>query len=111
MRQFHVAASPGRGYSRFMRRIDGIVNGPQSHDIETRLKIIQFFDDYGAEATRRAYGKSRSTVYLWKQKLKAKGTAGLASGDRAPHGRRRRIVAPVSLTPSERYSSAKPSAS
>ncbi len=94
MRVFGVAASPGMGYSRFMRRIDHVANSPEHEEIETRLKIIQFFDDYGAEATKRAYGKSRSTIYLWKQKLKAGGTAGLAPGDRAPHRRRHRIVSP-----------------
>ena len=94
MRVFGVAVSPGRRYSRFMRRIDAVVDSPQHQDIETRLKIIQFFDDYGAEATRRAYGKSRSAIYLWKKKLKVGGTAALAPGDRAPHRRRRRIVAP-----------------
>ncbi len=94
MRVFGVAASPGLGYSRFMRRIDDVVNGAKREEIESRLKIIGFFDDYGAEATRRAYGKSRSTIYLWKQKLKAGGTAALAPGDRAPHRRRHRVVAP-----------------
>ncbi len=76
-----------------MRRIDEIVNGPNSKEIETRLKIIQFFDDYGAKATKQAFGKSRSTIYLWKQKLRSSGTSALASGNRAPHRRRRRIVA------------------
>jgi putative transposase len=94
MRQFGVAASPGLGYSRFMRRIDKVVNSSKHEEIETRLRIIQFFDDYGAEATRRAYGKSRSTVYLWKHRLRKEGTVGLASGERAPKRRRKRIVAP-----------------
>lgn len=77
-----------------MRRINDIVNGPKSNEIETRLKIIRFFDDYGAEATKQAFGKSRSTIYLWKQKLRASGTPGLASGSQSPIRRRRRIVAP-----------------
>jgi transposase InsO family protein len=77
-----------------MRRVDGVVNSPKHEEIESRLKIIQFFDDYGAEATRRAYGKSRSTVYLWKKKLKTGGTAALASRGRAPEHRRHRVVAP-----------------
>jgi putative transposase len=94
MRQFYLESSRGTGYSRFMRRINDIVNGPSNKEIETRLKIIQFFDDYGAKATKQAFGKSRSTIYLWKQKLRSSGTPGLASGSRAPHRRRRRIVAP-----------------
>jgi hypothetical protein len=77
-----------------MRRVNGVVNSPKHEEIESRLKIIEFFDDYGAEATRRAYGKSRSTVYLWKKKLKTGGTAALASRGRAPKQRRRRVVTP-----------------
>lgn len=94
MRYFGVAASPGRGYSRFMRRIDDVVNNPRHGEIDTRLRIIQFFDEYGPKATRQAFGKSRSTVYLWKKRLKAGGTAALAPGDKAPHHRRRRMVSP-----------------
>jgi putative transposase len=95
VRRFYLESSRGTGYSRFMRRIDDIVNGPKHKEIETRLKIIQFFDDYGAKATKQAFGKSRSTIYLWKQRLRASGTLGLASDSRAPHRRRRRIVAPL----------------
>jgi len=64
--------------------------------IEERLKIIQFFDEFGAEATRKAFNKSRSTIYLWKQKLKrANGRiASLAPGSKAPIHRRRRSVHP-----------------
>jgi putative transposase len=94
VRNFGVAASPGLGYSRFMRRIGRIANDASSEETDSRLKIIEFFDDYGAEATKRAYGKSRSTLYLWKQKLKVGGTAGLLPGNRTPHRKRRRVVAP-----------------
>ena len=64
--------------------------------IEERLKIIQFFDEFGAEATRKAFHKSRSTVYLWKQKLRKtnKRIAALAPGSRTPINRRRRSVHP-----------------
>ena len=94
MRVFWVAASPGRGYSRFMRRIDRVVSSPQQEEIDARLRIIQFFDDYGSEATRRAYGKSRSTIYLWKQKLRLGGTPALVPGSRTPLKRRHRMVLP-----------------
>ena len=62
--------------------------------IEERLKIIQFFDEFGAEATRKAFNKSRSTIYLWKQKLKkANGRiSALAPGSRAPINRRKRAI-------------------
>ena len=64
--------------------------------IEERLKIIQFFDEFGADATREAFNKSRSTIYLWKQNLKkANGRiVALAPGSKAPINRRRRIIHP-----------------
>jgi putative transposase len=42
----------------------------QKREIERRLKIISFFDQYGESATKQAFDVSRSTVYLWKKKLK-----------------------------------------
>ena len=79
-----------------MQCINDILDHPKWNEIETRLKIIKFYDDYGTEATRRAFGKSRSTIYLWKQKLRnAGGTlSALAPGDKTPIHKRRRITHP-----------------
>jgi len=35
-----------------------------------RLKAIQFFDQFGVKATREAFNVGRSTIFLWKKKLK-----------------------------------------
>jgi len=96
MKQIYVESYYSRGYSHWMQRINDILSHPQRQEIETRVKIIEFFDEYGSEATRKAFGKSRSTVYLWKQKLKkAKGTlSSLAPGSKAPKHRRQRISDP-----------------
>ena len=79
-----------------MQYINDILDHPQREYIETRLKTIAFCDKYGFEATRSAFGKSRSTIYLWKQKLRSSGgkLAALASGNRAPHHKRRRVIHP-----------------
>ena len=79
-----------------MKRNDNNVNHCTQESIEERLRIIQFFDEFGAEATRQAFNRSRSTLYLWKQKLKkANGSiAALAPGSRTPLHRRRRVVHP-----------------
>ena len=60
--------------------------------IEQRLKVIKFYDSYGTNATKEAFGVSRSTVYLWKQRIKnGHGRLeALAPGSRAPHVKRRR---------------------
>ena len=73
-----------------------ITNHPKQKDIEKRIEIIKFFDDFGAEATNRAYGTGRSTVYLWKQKLKqADGKlSALTPGDRTPKNKRHRVISP-----------------
>lgn len=79
-----------------MQFINNILDHPKRESIERRLEIIKFFDDYGKEATRRAFGKSRSTIYLWKQKLKKAGgkLSALATGDRTPKNKRHRVVHP-----------------
>lgn len=59
-----------KGYARKAMYIQDITHHPYKHEIERRVKVLSFFDDYGAEATARAFGVSRSTVYVWKQKLK-----------------------------------------
>ncbi len=94
MQQIYVESYYRNGYSRFMQYINDIAGHPGQASIEERVAIIKFFDDYGAEITRRAFGKSRSTIYLWKQKLEKGGgkLSALALGDRTPlHKRRRRV--------------------
>jgi transposase InsO family protein len=84
------------GYRRFMKRSINRKDHSQQHTVEERLKIIRFFDQYGVDATREAFNKSRSTIFLWKQKLKkSKGSiAALAPGDRTPIHKRKRAVHP-----------------
>ncbi len=96
MKQIYIASYFRSGYSRFMQFINNILDHPKRETIEQRLEIIKFCDEFGFEATRRAFGRSRSTIYLWKQKLKHSGgkLSALAPGDRAPRSRRRRVVHP-----------------
>ena len=77
-----------------MRYINNILNHPKREAIEQRLKVIEFCDEYGMEPTKKAFGKGRSTIYLWKQKLKASGgkLSALAPGDRTPIHKRKRTI-------------------
>jgi transposase InsO family protein len=79
-----------------MQFINNILDHPKRESIEQRVRIIEFCNEFGFEATRKAFGKSRSTIYLWKQKLKQAGgkLSILAPGDRTPLRRRRRVVHP-----------------
>jgi transposase InsO family protein len=79
-----------------MKYIADYLGHPQKSLIEQRLEIIRFFDEFGAEATKRAFKRSRSTIFLWKQKLaRADGKlSALASGNRAPKHKRTRLTHP-----------------
>ncbi len=96
MKQVYIASYFRSGYSRFMQFINNILDHPKRGCIEQKLETIKFCDEFGFEATRRAFGKSRSTIYLWKQKLKKAGgkLSALAPGDRTPRNKRHRIVHP-----------------
>ena len=79
-----------------MKYVHDVLDHPKVEGIERRLDIIQFFEEFGAEAARRAFGKSRSTIYLWKQKLKKAGgkLSSLAPGDKTPLHKRKRVIHP-----------------
>ena len=96
MKQIYIESYYRNGYSRFMKYLEDITTHPKRIEIEKRINIIEFFDEYGVEATRKAFGKSRTTIYRWKQKLKKNGgkISSLAPGDTAPIHRRKRSVHP-----------------
>ena len=79
-----------------MQFINNILDHPKRETIEKRLEVIEFCDEFGFKATGRAYGKCRSTIYLWKQKLRKSGgkLSALAPGDRTPIHKRHRVVHP-----------------
>ena len=70
MRQIYIQSFFRSGYNRFMNYIYNVSNHPKRKLIEKRLEIIKFFDEFGEKATKIAFGKSRSVVYLWKQNIK-----------------------------------------
>ena len=96
MKQIYIASYFRNGYSRFMKYVHDVFDNPKRDSIEKRLGIIEFCDEFGFKATKLAFGKSRSTVYLWKQKLKKAGgkLSALAPGDRVPKNKRHRVVHP-----------------
>ena len=85
------------GYARNAMNIEDITHHKDRKVIEHRIKVLNFFDCYGASATKEAFAVSRSTVYLWKQTLKANNgrISCLAPDSKAPLNRRRRSTSPV----------------
>ena len=79
-----------------MEYVHDVIDHPQKETIEKRLEIIEFSEKFGFEATRKAFGKSRATIFLWKGKVKkANGKlSALAPGDKVPKNKRRREVHP-----------------
>jgi putative transposase len=96
MQQVYVAHCFKKAYIHFMNYVADYLDHPQRAAIDQRLEILKFFDEFGLEATRRAFNKSRSTIFLWKQKLvKAGGKLSvLAPGNRSPIHRRKRVIDP-----------------
>ncbi len=96
MKQICIPVFSTRRYIRFMKYVHDVLDHPQLGCIEKRLAIIEFCNQYGFAATRKAFGKSRATIYLWKQKLRNGNgkLSALAPGDRTPINKRRRSVDP-----------------
>ncbi len=99
MKQIYVESYYKSGYSRFMKHVHDVFDHSNRGSIEKRLEIIQFFEEFGAEATRRAFSKARFTIFLWKQKLAKSGgkLSALAPGDKTPIRKRKRLTHPFIL--------------
>jgi putative transposase len=74
------------GYARKAMYIQDITHHKDRATIEHRIKVLNFFDQYGEAATKEAFAVSRSTVYDWKHRLKANygRLSSLAPGSRKP---------------------------
>jgi len=96
MRFFSLAPLVKKEYRRFMNYVVDYLDDPRKEIIEKRLEILKFYDEFGIEATRKAFKKGRSTIFLWKQKLTEAGgkLSSLAPGNRAPKHKRKRIPNP-----------------
>ena len=96
MKQIYIASYFRNGYSRFMQYINNISEHAKRECIEKRVEIIKFFDEFGTDATRKAFHRSRSTIYLWKQRIKLSGgkLSAIAPGDTTPLHKRKRVVHP-----------------
>lgn len=83
-----------KGYGRFMKSMDTLRLLKEHPEIERKLEVIKFFDDFGEKATRRAFKVGRSTIFGWKRALKTSGGRlwALANRSRKPHTTRRMLV-------------------
>lgn len=57
---------------------------------EKKHEALEFWNKYGLDATRDAFGVSRSTLYAWRAKHRSGGLSALHDRSRAPRAPRRR---------------------
>jgi hypothetical protein len=76
MRQEYIEKYCRNSYRRFMKRSISKNDCCHQQAIDERFRIIRFYDQLAATATGEAFCTSRSTIFLWKQKMKnSKGNA------------------------------------
>lgn len=96
MKQIYFQSYFRSGYNCLMKYISNIAHMSEKDQatIRERLKIIEFFEEFGEKATKRAFGKGRSTIYLWKQKVKSSGgyLSALLPSSKAPKSHPKRKV-------------------
>lgn len=87
------------GYHRFMKTIDSSKLLKSHPEIERKLKIINFFAKHGLSAAQDAFNVSRSSIFLWKKKLKSSDGKlfSLRNLSRKPHNTRRMYIEPAIL--------------
>jgi len=90
----------GAGYHRYMRfkQYLKIISGNQI--ISEKISLINFFNKWGAKATREAYGVGRSTVYAWKKRYKDSkyNPKVLVPQSRRPKNTRQQVLDPLIKT-------------
>lgn len=95
MQQIYLDSCFKRGYRRLMQYISNISHLDKKirEVIERRIKILEFFDEFGLLATQKAFETGRSTIYLWKSNLKQSGgkLSSLAPGSKVPKTRSKRV--------------------
>lgn len=82
------------GYRRFMKITYDLTQYTNHPEVAEKIKIIAFFDLYGLKITKDAFSVGRSTIYLWKKKIKeGKGSLlGLINKPSRPYNTRRMYI-------------------
>lgn len=79
---------------RIMKNNNEIFRFSQSKQAQFRLKVIEFYDQYGIKATKDAYNISRATIFRWRKRYldSKKELTSLIPVSRAPKNRREMMV-------------------
>jgi hypothetical protein len=72
-----------RGYRRFKKMLYSLRVFGRDEVAQQRMKIIKFYEQYGEEATKEAFGADRKVISRWRKRLKGSG-GDLASNEPPP---------------------------
>ena len=59
-----------RGYRTFMQLMYDVGQYLNHPEVEEKVKILTFYSKYGLSPTKDAFSIGRSTIFLWKRKIK-----------------------------------------
>ena len=82
------------GYDEYMTFKSYIKTISRNQIVQEKLSIIEFFNKYGATATKQAFSVSRSTVYSWKKRYRdfKYNPSSLIPKSKRPHNTRRMYI-------------------
>ncbi|NLH39341.1 MAG: transposase family protein [Elusimicrobia bacterium] len=92
MQQIYLHSYFKKGELYNLSKIGELINHPKRAEIARKIKIIDFFDKHGWKITKEAFGVGRSTIYLWKSKIRERegDIKALAGESKRPHKLRKR---------------------
>lgn len=95
MKQIYLESAFRRGYRRLMQYISNITHLDKRTQmiIKERIRTLEFFDEFGLAATKKAFEIGRSTLFNWKSNLNKSGgkLSSLAPKSTAPKQRSKRV--------------------
>jgi transposase-like protein len=62
-----------RGYRRYLDMLHSLRRYDKSEVAQERMRIIKFYDTYGEQATKEAFGADSTLIHVWKKKLRDEG--------------------------------------
>jgi len=95
VKQIYLESAFRRGYRRLMQYISNIAHLDKKTQtvIKKRIRTLEFFDEFGLAATKKAFEIGRSTIFNWKSNLEKSGgkLSSLAPQSKAPKNRAKRV--------------------
>ena len=115
MQQIYIESYFRRGYCGLMNYISNIAHLDEKikRIVYHRIRVIEFFREFGLKATKKAFKTGKSTIHAWKKKLTDSGgkLSSLAPLSKAPKTRSKRKALPAHYQFIEQYRSQHPGVS